>query len=64
MRTDYISDPYVYGKTVDAALSGYNGTIYTSYTDADYEKLKQVITIILLFIQFFQGGSIQMYHEN
>ncbi|HXO76713.1 MAG TPA: TonB-dependent receptor plug domain-containing protein, partial [Puia sp.] len=42
IRTDYISDPYVYGKTVDAALSGYNGTTYTNYTDADYEQERQV----------------------
>ncbi|TZF85048.1 TonB-dependent receptor [Pedobacter sp. BS3] len=41
-RTDYISDPYVYGKTVDAALFGYNGTTYTGYNDADWEKIKQV----------------------
>jgi len=42
VRTDYISDPYVYGRTVDAALSGYNGTTYTGWTDADFEKAKQV----------------------
>ena len=42
VRTDYITDPYVYGKTVDAALSGYNGTIYTGYTDEDYAKEQQV----------------------
>ncbi|MBO9199379.1 MULTISPECIES: TonB-dependent receptor [Niastella] len=42
-RTDYVSNPYEYGKIVDAALSGYNGTTYTGYTDADYEKLQQVV---------------------
>ncbi|MDI3319451.1 TonB-dependent receptor [Pinibacter soli] len=42
VRTDYISDPYQYGKIVDAFLSGYNGTTYTNYTDADYAKEKQV----------------------
>ncbi|WP_242696455.1 TonB-dependent receptor [Longitalea luteola] len=42
-RVDYISNPYDYGKTVDAALYGYNGTTYTGYTDADYEKLQQVL---------------------
>lgn len=42
IRTDYISDPYAYGKQVDAALSGYNGTTYTNYTDADYEVERQV----------------------
>ncbi|MCS3797790.1 TonB-dependent receptor [Niastella sp. OAS944] len=42
-RTDFISNPYEYGKTVDAALYGYNGTTYTGYNDADYEKLQQVL---------------------
>ncbi|QKJ33045.1 TonB-dependent receptor [Mucilaginibacter mali] len=42
VRTDYISDPYEYGKIVDAFLSGYNGTTYTNYTDADYAKERQV----------------------
>lgn len=41
-RTDYISDPYVYGKTIDAALSGYNGTTYTNYSEEDYAKELQV----------------------
>lgn len=42
IRTDYISDPYEYGKIVDAFLSGYNGTVYTNYTNADYAKERQV----------------------
>jgi TonB-linked SusC/RagA family outer membrane protein len=42
VRTDYISDPYEYGKIVDAFLSGYNGTNYTNFTDADYAKERQV----------------------
>ncbi|RYY01000.1 MAG: SusC/RagA family TonB-linked outer membrane protein [Gammaproteobacteria bacterium] len=42
VRTDYISDPYIYGKTVDAALSGYNGTNYTGWTSSDYDKAMQV----------------------
>ena len=42
-RTDYITDPYTYGKTVDAALYGYNGTNYTGYSDEDYERIKQVM---------------------
>ncbi|SKB39770.1 TonB-linked outer membrane protein, SusC/RagA family [Daejeonella lutea] len=41
-RTDYISDPYLYGKTVDAALYGYNATTYTGYNDADYEQIRKV----------------------
>ncbi|WP_448700663.1 TonB-dependent receptor [Mucilaginibacter sp. AW1-3] len=42
VRTDYITDPYEYGKIVDAFLSGYNGTNYTNFTDADYAKERQV----------------------
>lgn len=41
-RTDFLSDPYIYAKTVDAALYGYNGTTYTGYNDLDYEALKMV----------------------
>lgn len=41
-RTDYVSDPYEYGKIIDAALWGYNGTTYTGYNDADWEKIKKV----------------------
>lgn len=41
-RTDYIADPYVFGKTVDAAIFGYNGTSYTGYDEDDWEKIKQV----------------------
>jgi len=41
-RTDFISDPYEYGKTVDAALDGYNGTSYTGYTGADWDTIKMV----------------------
>jgi len=42
VRTDFISDPYVYAKTVDAAIGGYNGTNYSNYTDADWEIERQV----------------------
>jgi TonB-linked SusC/RagA family outer membrane protein len=42
VRTDFISDPYVFGKTVDAAIFGYNGTSYTSYSDADWDTIKMV----------------------
>ncbi len=51
-RTDYISDPYLFAKTVDAALYGYNGTTYSGYTAADYEIIKKVST-----------GEIAPYHE-
>ena len=43
-RTDFISDPYEYGKIIDAALWGYNGTTYTGYNDADWEQIKKVAT--------------------
>jgi len=41
-RTDYISDPYEYGKIIDAAIWGYNGTSYTGYDDADWEIIRKV----------------------
>ncbi|MGX5689154.1 TonB-dependent receptor [Arcticibacter tournemirensis] len=52
-RTDFISDPYVYGKTVDAALFGYNGTNYTGYNDMDWEIIKMVA-----------DGEIEPFHEK
>lgn len=51
-RTDYISDPYVYGKTVDAALYGYNGSSYTRYNEMDWETIKMVA-----------NGEIEPFHE-
>lgn len=51
-RTDFISDPYVYGKTVDAALFGYNGTTYTGYNDLDWETIRMV-----------SRGEIEPFHE-
>lgn len=42
-RTDFISDPYLYGKTIDAAIFGYNGTNYTGFTsENDWQRLQQV----------------------
>ncbi len=52
-RTDYISDPYVYGKTVDAALYGYNGSSYTRYNPMDWEAIKMVA-----------AGEIAPFHEK
>ena len=51
-RTDFISDPYIYGKTVDAALYGYNGTSYTGYNDMDWETIKLVA-----------NGQLDPFHE-
>jgi TonB-linked SusC/RagA family outer membrane protein len=41
-RTDFITDPYEFGRTVDAALTGYNGTTYTGYTGADWDTIQLV----------------------
>ena len=51
-RTDYITDPYEYGKTVDAALYGYNGSSYTRYNDMDWALIKMV-----------SKGEIEPFHE-
>ncbi|WP_206073073.1 TonB-dependent receptor [Pontibacter flavimaris] len=51
-RTDFISDPYKYGKTVDTALFGYNGTTYTQYNDLDWETIRMVA-----------NGEIEPFHE-
>ncbi len=51
-RTDYISDPYVYAKTVDAAIYGYNGSSYSQYNDMDWEA-----------IQMVSRGEIAPFHE-
>jgi TonB-linked SusC/RagA family outer membrane protein len=64
-RTDYISNPYDYGKTVDAALYGYNGTNYTGYTDADYEKLQKVISGELApFRELQPNGSYKFFYNT
>jgi len=51
-RTDYISDPYLYGKTVDAAIYGYNGSSYTGYDEGDWETIQKV-----------SSGEIEPFHE-
>jgi len=52
-RTDFISDPYVFGKTVDAAIFGYNGSTYTEYNDLDWETIRLV-----------SKGDIEPFHEQ
>src|SRR5699024_5335699 len=42
-RTDFISDPYVYGKTIDSAIYGYNGSNYTGYEDDWDWKTTQMV---------------------
>lgn len=64
-RTDYITDPYTYGKTADAALYGYNGTNYTGYTDADYERIKQVMDGTLApFKEQQPNGSYKFFYNT
>lgn len=52
VRTDYVTDPYVYAKTVDAALFGYNGASYSGYNEMDWETIKMV-----------SKGEIAPFHE-
>ena len=52
-RTDFVSDPYVYGQTIDKAIFGYNGTNYTGYNDFDWEIIKMVA-----------NGEIAPFHEK
>lgn len=41
-RTDYISDPYLHGKIVDAGIYGYNSTSFTNYNEEDWETIQKV----------------------
>lgn len=41
-KTDYISDPYLHGKIVDAGIYGYNSTSFTNYNDEDWETIQKV----------------------
>ncbi|MGO1670219.1 MAG: SusC/RagA family TonB-linked outer membrane protein [Sphingobacterium sp.] len=64
-RTDYISDPYVYGKTVDAALYGYNGSSYTNYNAMDWETIKMVANgEIEPFHELQADGSYKFFHRS
>lgn len=51
-RTDFISDPYLYGRTIDAAIGGSTGGNYTGYDDEDWDIIKGVA-----------DGEIQPYHK-
>lgn len=52
-RTDFVTDPYVYAKAIDAAIGAYNGASYTGYNDEDWEIIKKVA-----------AGEIEPYHEE
>lgn len=51
-RTDFISDPYLYAKTVDASIFGFDGTNYSDYDDADWETIRKVA-----------NGELEPFHE-
>src|SRR5690625_869909 len=51
-RTDFISDGYTYGKTIDAAIGGYNGSSYTGFDAMDWEAMRMV-----------SNGEIEPFHE-
>lgn len=63
VRTDYISDPVEYGRTIDAAIFGYNGSSYTGYTsEQDWERLQLVANGTVLPWQELQAdGTFKMY---
>ncbi|RZK66087.1 MAG: SusC/RagA family TonB-linked outer membrane protein, partial [Pedobacter sp.] len=64
-RTDYISDPYEYGRTVDAALNGYNGTNYTGFTsEDDWEKLRKVAAGELAPFKELQANGTYKFFDN
>ena len=64
-RTDYISDPYVHGKTVDAGIFGYNGSSFTGYDDSDWETLQKVISgEIAPFHQTLANGTNKFFYNT
>lgn len=64
-RTDFISDPYKYGKTVDAALYGYNSSNYTGYNDMDWETIRMVADgEIEPFYQEQSNGRYKMFFNT
>lgn len=64
-RTDYISDPYLYGKTIDAAIYGYNGTNYTGYNEADWDIIKKVSTgEIAPYRELQANGTYKFYDKT
>ncbi|SFG03601.1 TonB-linked outer membrane protein, SusC/RagA family [Salegentibacter agarivorans] len=65
VRTDYISDPYVYGKTVDAAIFGYNGTNFTGYDEEDWQTIQSVASGELApFLELQEDGSNKFFYKT
>jgi TonB-linked SusC/RagA family outer membrane protein len=53
-RTDFVTDPYIFGKTVETAISRWNNSTYfPGYTDEDWEILRKV-----------GNGEIEPYYEK
>lgn len=63
-RTDFLSDPYIYGKTVDAAINGYNGTSYTGYNELDYEAIKMVANGEIAPFKELQSNGTYKFFSN
>lgn len=64
-RTDFVSDPYVYGKTVDAAIFGYNGSSYTGYNSMDWESIRLVsIGAIEPFHELQSNGTYKFFYNT
>lgn len=64
-RTDYISDPYLFGKTVDNALWGYNGTSYTGYDENDWETIQKVAAGEMEpFHEIMPSGNAKFFHKT
>lgn len=64
-RTDFISDPYLYGKTVDAAIYGYNGSTYTGYSGADWDTIRMVAQGKLApFHRTLPGGKNKFFYST
>ncbi|MEZ4969632.1 MAG: TonB-dependent receptor [Flavobacteriaceae bacterium] len=64
-RTDFISDPYDYGKAVDSSIFGYNGSNFTRYNDMDWETIKMVASgEIEPFHQLQTDGSYKFFYKT
>lgn len=63
VRTDYISDPVLYGRTIDEAIYGYNGGNYTGYTtDEDWNRLQLVADgVVAPWKELQADGSFKFY---
>ena len=65
-RTDYISDPVLYGRTIDAAQGGFNGTTLTGYTsEEDWRRLQEVASgRVLPYRELQANGTFKFYDDT